>query len=94
MLERNNRLDVGGIEKFVVSIVREFVENQDKVQVTHRDTPAKFIFTISVAEADLPLVEEQGVTFRSLNHLIKKTSEANLENKSGALNNEFAITEG
>lgn len=94
MLERDNRLDVEGLENFLASIVKEFVEDQDKVVVTHLETPAKIIFTISVAEADLPLLQEQGITFRSLNHLIKKASDANLENKSGALNNEFEITEG
>ncbi len=93
MLERDNRLDVEGLGNFLASIVKEFVEDQDKVVVTHLETPAKFVFTISVAEADLPLLEEQEITFRSLNHLIKKTTAANLENKSGALNNEFEITE-
>ena len=92
MLTRNNRLDVGGLENFLASIVKELVEDQDKIEVTHRETPAKFIFTISVAEDDLPVLETQSITFRSLNHLIKKATAANLEAKSGALDNEFAIT--
>ena len=93
MLARENRLDVSGLENYLASIVKELVEDQDKVVVTHRETPAKFIFTISVAEEDLPVLETQGITFRSLNHLVKKASNANLETKSGALDNEFAITE-
>jgi predicted RNA-binding protein YlqC (UPF0109 family) len=93
MLARDNRLDVGGLEIFLASIVKEFVEAQDKVTVTHLETPAKFIFTISVAQEDLLALEEQGITFRSLNHLIKKVSAANLPSKTGALDNEFAITE-
>ena len=79
MLTRNNRLDVGGLENFLASIVKELVEDQDKIEVTHRETPAKFIFTISVAEDDLPVLETQSITFRSLNHLIKKATAANLE---------------
>jgi hypothetical protein len=93
MLARDNRLDVGGLENFLVSIVKELVEDQDKVEVTHLETFAKFIFTISVAEEDLPVLEAQDITYRSLNHLIKKATEANLAAKSGALDNVFAITE-
>ena len=93
MLTRNNRLDVAGLEDYLALIVRELVEDQDKVEVIHRETAAKFIFTISVAENDLPVLEAQGITYRSLNHLIKKVSAANLPSKAGALDNEFAITE-
>ncbi|UCG09234.1 MAG: hypothetical protein JSV83_11500 [Desulfobacterales bacterium] len=91
MLERENRLDVPGLVNYLASIVKEFVEYQDKVAVSYQDTPAKFIFTLGVAEEDLPVLEAQGITYRSLNHLIKKVTEANLENKSGALNNEYDI---
>ena len=95
MLERENRLDVQGIEEYVASIVKEFVEDQDKVVVTHVEKPARFIFTIAVSERDLPALETQQITFRSLNHLIKKVADANLESKSGALNNEFGtVTDG
>ena len=93
MLTRNNRLNVAGLEDYLASIVRELVEDQDKVEVIHRETAAKFIFTISVAENDLPVLEAQGITYRSLNHLIKKAAEVNLETKSGALDNVFLISE-
>ena len=91
MLEREDRLDVQGVTKYLVNIVKPFVEQPDKVEVTFDEFPRKVIFHLSVAEIDLSALESVQFVYRALNHIMNKVTQANL-GKSGSLDNEFGIS--
>lgn len=91
MLDRGNRLDVNGLRDYLVSIVKEFVEQPDRVSVTSEEYEFRIIYNLSVDQGDLPTVEDVKFLYRSLNHIMKKVTRANMD-KAGALNDQFGVT--
>ena len=91
MLEREDRLDVQGLADYVGNIVKVFVEQPDKVIVTFEEFPHRVIFHMSVGEIDLPILQQYVMTYRSLNHIIRKATVANVDIE-GALNDQFGVT--
>jgi hypothetical protein len=91
MLERENRLDVQGLADYLVSIIREFVEEQEKVVMTYDEFPRKVIFHLNVAANDLPSMEGVQFTYRAFNHIVNKATQANL-GIAGSLDDQFGTT--
>ena len=91
MLNRANRLNASQLRDYLVDIVREFVEAQDRVRVTSDEHEFKIIYHISVDSGDLPTLENVKFLFRSLNHLMNKVTRANLD-KAGTLDDQFSPT--
>lgn len=91
MLDRGNRLDVNGLRDYLVSIVKEFVEQPDRVSVTSEEYEFRIIYNLSVDQGDLPTMEDVQFLYRSLNHIMKKVTRANMD-KAGALNDQFGVT--
>ena len=91
MLNRGNRLDVGGLRDYLVSLVKEFVEAPDSVRVNSEEHEFRIIYTLSVEEGDLPTMQDVQFLYRSLNHIMNKVTRANVD-KAGALNDQFEVT--
>jgi hypothetical protein len=91
MLEREDRLDIQGLADYLGDIVKVFVEQPDKVIVTFDEFPRRVIFHLSVDEIDLPNLQQYVMTYRSLNHIIRKATVANID-KEGALDDQIGDT--
>jgi hypothetical protein len=91
MLEREDRLDIQGLAEYVGDIVKVFVEQPAKVIVTFDEFPRRVIFHLSVSETDLPNLQTYIMTYRSLNHIIRKATVANIDIE-GALDDQFGVT--
>jgi hypothetical protein len=91
MLNRPNKLDLPCLKKYLKSIVREFVEKPGKIRVSADSSKRKVLFTLSVHEDDLPILEQVQETYRALNHIMRKVTQANI-GKDGQLDNEFGVT--
>jgi hypothetical protein len=91
MLQREDRLDVQGLADYLGDIVKVFVEQPDKVVVTFDEFPRRVIFHLSVAGVDLPTLQEYAMTYRSLNHIIRKATVANID-REGALDDQIGVT--
>lgn len=91
MLERENRLNVSGLGDFLESIVKEFVEEPERLVVTYDEFDRKVLFHLSVDKNDLPTLETPQFTYRSLKHIMNRVTQANV-GKPGDLDDEFGIT--
>lgn len=92
MLEREDRLNIQGLAEYLQNIVKAFTEQPDKVNVTFDELPRQIIFHLSVSDIDLPALElHQQTTYRSLNHIIRKATIANID-ISGILDDQFGVT--
>ena len=84
-------MDSAGLATYLESIVKGFVESREKVVVISREFDRKIVFDLSIAEIDLPVLENVQFTYRALNHIMNRVTQANL-GKSGSLNDQFEIT--
>jgi hypothetical protein len=91
MLEREERLNIQGLADYIGDIVKVFAEQPDKVIVTFEEFPRKVIFHMSVGEIDLPILQQYIMTYRSLNHIIRKATVANVDIE-GSLDDQFGVT--
>jgi predicted RNA-binding protein YlqC (UPF0109 family) len=92
MLSRSHRLDVAGLRNYLKAMVKQFVEKPGRVRVTSDESERTILYHLSVDGDDLPIMEEaRGTLFRSLRHIMRKVTKANVD-KNGALDNEFSIT--
>jgi len=84
-------MDVQELANYLITIVGAFVGQADRVEVTFDEFPRRIIFHLSVDANDLPALQEFQMTYRSLNHIMKKATKANLH-KTGALDDQFGTT--
>lgn len=91
MLNRGNRLDVTGLKDYLLSLVKEFVESPDRVRVNSEEHEFRIVYTLSVDQGDLPIMQDVQFLYRSLNHIMNKVTRANVD-KAGALNDQFEVT--
>ena len=92
MLEREDRLNIQELADYLGNIVKTFIEQPDKVNVTFDEFPRQVIFHLSVSKVDLPALElHQQTTYRSLNHIIRKATIANID-IAGTLDDQIGVT--
>jgi predicted RNA-binding protein YlqC (UPF0109 family) len=91
MLKRSKRLDRVGLENYLKNIVREHVEKPGKVRVKSTDGPHTIKYKVSVASGDRANLTAVQMTTRSLRHIMKRATLANV-GKDGTIESHIGTT--
>ena len=92
MLEKEDRLNIQQIADYFETVVKVFTEQPEKVVVTFEEFPRQVIFHLSVGDKDLLTLKKFKETYRSLNHILRKATFANI-GRAGTLDDHFGVTQ-
>jgi hypothetical protein len=77
-------LSRGQLEVYLISILRGFVMDQNKIVVTSEEFPNTILYHVSLAKKDIDNNTITDFTQRALSHLMRKATLQNL-NKDGGV---------
>jgi hypothetical protein len=73
----------GQLEAYLVSILRGFVLDQNKIVVTSEEFPNTILYHISLAKKDIDNSTITDFTQRALTHLMRKATQLNVGKDGG-----------